>query len=472
MDKYRNLLHTLQCQEERKNSAGSGDDIAKTTEEAKVDTKIYLENKSLKCTPELERLSLLEYGTHRVTRREFAFNMAQIAGVVLLGELGMNSCKSPKTSEIGKKDSIIKSGEESDMQFPLFEVSGTPFEIGLGIGKRFAEDIKKGFEKRSKWWKELKEFAMADSSLYETFLSAAKKHTPSVIEELKGWAEGSGIPFEDLFILNLKAEYGALKDEADRKKQTPVAGCSTIVIKDNKRLILAHNEDGDAAYLEHMFLLRVSPKEGHSFFCASYPGILPGNAPWINDAGIIMTTNFIYSKEVKPGVGRYFLDRLSMEKGTLNEVLDVCKHPERAYSFHHVIVSTKERKAISLEVTPQKFAEKQIEGIYIHTNHLIDPELSSEAQDLQYVAKSSMTRWNVLSKWRASFNNPSPVTEESIMSVLSSHEGKPYSPCRHPEGEIQGATLLTALFNIDKPSFRIYKNQPCLNKYADYPFRF
>jgi hypothetical protein len=292
-----------------------------------------------------------------------------------------------------------------------------------------------------------------------------------VYEELRGWADGSGFPLRDLMILNLKAEYGAMLDEARKKEAKPPPGCSTIVLKDGKRIIIAHNEDGDAGYLEHMFMLKVRPESGVSFLCASYPGILPGNAPWVNDRGVVMTTNFIYTKEVKLGVGRYFLDRLSMEAKTLEDALKICRHPERAYAFHHVIGSVPDSRVVSLEVTPSLEALTEIDGIFIHTNHLIAPSLVKEAQDEEYVSTSSRTRWDVLSKWKEELpKDVSEVTEEQIIGALMSHEGKPYSPCRHPEGDIGGATLLTALFNLEEKTMRVYKLQPCNNKINDYDF--
>lgn len=462
-----------------------------------MDSKIDSKNKSLKRSPGLEGLYLLECrdtiltltpeeagAASTVSRRQFNLTSVKVLGGALVG-FALPACKKkkehepepaeepepePETQTEAETLSTYLAGTETS--FPIFEIKGKPYEIGAAIGKTFAENIRKGFEKRGKWWKALKDFADSQpQSLYDTFEAAARKYTPSVYEELRGWADGSGVPLRDLMILNLKAEYLALKDEADKKAGEAPPGCSTIVLNDGKRIIIVHNEDGNDAYLDNMFMLKVHPESGTSFLCASYPGILPGNAPWVNDKGLIMTTNFIYTKEVKQGVGRYFLDRLSMEAGTLQDCLKVCKHPERAYAFHHVIGSVKDHKVVSLEVTPSLYEEVEIKGLFIHTNHLIIPTLSKEAQDQLYVGSSSMTRWNTLNKWKKTLpEDPVEITEEAIMKALSSHKGKPYSPCRHPEGNTRGATLLTAFFNVESETMRVYKHQPCNNKFNDYDF--
>ena len=77
----------------------------------------------------------------------------------------------------------------------------------------------------------------------------------------------------------------------------------------------------------------------------------------------------------------------------------------------------------------------------------------------------------MLSKWKESLPEKlSGITSEQIIQALTSHEGKPYSPCRHPEGNIGGATLLTALFSFQDETMRVYKLQPCNNKINDYDF--
>ncbi len=478
MEQHRHLLHPLQRAQTGKNAVGSRNDPASSTKEATVDSKDHVENKSFQRPTKLEGLPLLEYGNRGIGRREFAVGaLRMFAGTAML--LSFPSCKKVKktpTAGVDSPQSVAARGETyfapRTNSFPMFEVRGKPYEIGLQIGRRFATNIKKGFELRAAWWKDLKQFATSDPSRYEIFLAAAKKYAPAVIEELRGWADGSGIPFADLVILNLKAEYQALKDEADQKVGPTASGCSTIVSKNGNRVVLAHNEDGDAAYLEHMFLLRVRTESGREFLCASYPGILPGNAPWANDAGIIMTTNFIYSKKVKLGVGRYFLDRLAMEAPSLKEALKICRHPERAYAFHHVIISVPEGRAVSLEVTADRDVVSEITGLFIHTNHLITPQLAGETQDLQYVTRSSLTRWNVLEKWKGSLRDIATVGRDDILRALSSHEGKPYSPCRHPEGDITGATLLMAYFEVARGekevAMDVYRNQPCLGRFTTY----
>jgi predicted choloylglycine hydrolase len=402
-----------------------------------------------------------------LTRRDFAKGSLGLWGSTFVG------CATPgrKTPQKPPPEAgpVERYQPATDRALPLYEIrAGSHYALGRAVGRRFAAQIRGGFEDRAEWFRELKAFADArPRNIYDTFLAAARKHAPHIVEELRGWADGCGLPFRDLMILNLKAEYAALRDqEKPTKKPEPHPGCSTLVAAGARRFVIVHNEDGHKAYAERMFMLRMHPPGGKpKVLCASYPGVLPGNAPWINDVGVIMTTNFIYSRDVRLGVGRYFLDRLAMEARTPEEALRICSHPDRAYAFHHVIGSTSDGRVVSLEVTPTKLSQVEIKGLYIHTNHLIHDKLAGEAQDPEYVSTSSGTRLGALRAWKAALNKePSALTAADLVTGLSSHEGKPYSPCRHPEGEVHGATLLTAVFESSGKGVRVYKNQPCLGK--------
>ena len=61
--------------------------------------------------------------------------------------------------------------------FPTIEVSGSNYDIGLAIGKRFATQIKTGLKRREAWFFGLRNFVEQDpSSRYQVFVDAAKKY--------------------------------------------------------------------------------------------------------------------------------------------------------------------------------------------------------------------------------------------------------------------------------------------------------
>lgn len=357
-----------------------------------------------------------------------------------------------------------------DKAFAVLDVSGSPEQIGLAIGENFGREIKLGLERRKNWFKKLKNYALGQGKTnFEAMLKAASTYTPKAVEEVHGWAKGSGIPFEDLFIINCKSELEAFIEE-----KSECAGCSTVVLKDRNRLIVAHNEDGHPAYDDLMFVIRVKPENGANFIAFTYPSVIEGNAPALNKHGLVYTTNYIGCREVKPRIPRYFLDRMVLEAKTIDEALKITQHPERSYAYHHIIASLKEKKAFSIEATPSKYEVKEINGLFLHTNHLILETMKNSPQFDKYIKLSSVPRLESLTKSLGSIKDISSITPETIIAALSSHENKPYSVCRHPEGDINGSTLGTALFTASdskktqKFTMRLYKNNPCKHKYEKY----
>ncbi len=358
----------------------------------------------------------------------------------------------------------------SPTSFPFLRASGSHHDIGRAIGTHFGPSIRKAMERRAEWYGKLREWAAGEGKTQiKAMMAAAERHTPAVVEELKGWAAGSGIDYFDLFVYNAKSEIEAFIDS-----RCGCAGCSTVVVKDEDRLLVFHNEDGHMAYEDLMFVVRLEPTNGTASVGFAYPGVMEGNAPWINEHGVVMTTNYIPGVKVVPGIPRYFLDRTAMGAKSAEEALLVVSHPERAYAYHHVVASLVEKRAFSVEATPEKLVVKEINGLFFHTNHLVWDELKDEPQFEKYMKISSHPRYESLKKDLAG----KPLCEldhATVMKALTSHEGRPYSVCRHPEGEATGATLGSAFFEAppgppkkDGFTMVLRKNQPCLGNITEY----
>ncbi|MBW1811555.1 MAG: hypothetical protein JRJ87_25435 [Deltaproteobacteria bacterium] len=355
---------------------------------------------------------------------------------------------------------------EFEHGFPYLDVAGTPYEIGKAIGKRFGLNILQGLERRKDWYFEIRSFMQQDlANRFEPFLAAGRRYFPEIVEELRGLADGSKVDFKDLMALNLKAELSAMM--AAKKEETP--GCSTLSLADGKRLLIAHNEDGHRAYSDLMFLVRVSQPGKPTFLCLTYPGILCGNGPAMNSAGLIVTTNYISGLSVRPGVPRYFVSRAVLDAGNLKQAVEIVTHPERAFSFHFNIGSKSEQKILSVETSVEKSETYEVRGLYLHTNHLLLESMQATPQDKAYVETSSMSRYRVLTKLVDEQNNQlKNTTGEDLTKMLTAHENSPYSPCRHPTAEVAGTTLASTVFDVLAGSLRLYRGNPCKNRYSQY----
>jgi predicted choloylglycine hydrolase len=326
--------------------------------------------------------------------------------------------------------------------FDFLEIKGSYPQIGYQIGRYFGDNIKKVIKRRSNWHNNLLEILRTKHGRQksEEYLSLTKKHFPHLLEEIRGMADGAGLHFEAIWSICIKSELSALDEEP--------MGCSTIFYPD--KLWLFHNEDGHVTYADLMFVLKVQNPSGVNYISLVYPGTLTGNGPSLNSKGIIQTTNYIGSTKSSIGIPRYILGRAVLEAKNLKEAKDIICMAPRAYPYHHNIGSFLEKKYISLETTPEAWQTEVPEEIYFHTNHLLFEKTGKyESEDLEYKQASSMSRYEVIQKGIQQLQK-TDFAPEDFMNILASHSNKPYSPCRHPQGDVKGQTLGSAFFDFQK----------------------
>jgi predicted choloylglycine hydrolase len=386
------------------------------------------------------------------TRREFlGYSLAAAAGVVLLPYQG---CGPRATTRKGVLD-IPERG------YPFIEVKGSHREIGRQIGSAMKKHIVSHLALSEQYSNSVDFLEGEGRDIVKKMLDHAWVNFPRLVEELEGMAESLDVPFMSLFAFNCKSEIDLLKEPP---------GCSTIALRDHKhdRVTLVHNEDGNDLNIGRMFVVRVTPPSGVRFIVFVYPGLLPGNGPGINKHGIVQTTNYIQPRQVIDGIPRYFIGRAILEAKNLDEAVALATMKPRAFSYHHNLVSLLEnRRILSVETAAyphHKHDVLDVHGLYVHTNHFLhdgmveEDETKTRLYDVPY--ESSITRMNVLSRAIATKGPPSNV--EEIMKLLTLHEGRPYSPCRHPEGDVYGATLGTAVFDMpSRHAVTLYHGNPC-----------
>lgn len=351
--------------------------------------------------------------------------------------------------------------------FDYLEVEGSYYEIGFQTGRLFRKNIREVIRRREKWHHRL--MSIYDTREGKVFADElhrlTHKHFPWILDEIEGMAAGAGLDFKAVWVMCIKSEIDAW--------QEPNPGCSTICVKDDKHFWLYHNEDGHAAYGDLMFMVRVTPPSGVTYLSMVYPGIITGNGPTMNDRGIIQTTNYIGSVHPEVGIPRYIIGRAVLEAKTLEEAVQVATTEPRAHPFHHNLAGIEEDRYLSVETIPGKHQVKEPKGVYFHTNHLVFEQTRDYPyRHKQYTNSSSLSRYEVLEEKLRDVKS-SDLKPEDPVRILASHERAPYSPCRHPRGDVKGLTLGSAFFDIRKGRFRLYRGNPCqglrYGYFHDYP---
>ncbi|MFX1593114.1 MAG: C45 family autoproteolytic acyltransferase/hydrolase, partial [Promethearchaeota archaeon] len=241
---------------------------------------------------------------------------------------------------------------------PVLRVSGTNYEIGFQVGQHFKERIKNALDnfpifKVNKSWDE------KNPERLEKVKQISEKFFPQYMEELRGYAEGAGIKFHDIFIHN----YSHMP-RADN--------CSTGIFKFKNKTLIAHNEDASPSLGENAYFLFEKLKNGPSFLAYSYPGILPGRAFGFNSNGIFFCCNALPDPTKSVGLSRIFFERNIFEQKTIkSSLLAAQRYTPRSGGASYNIVSSKKNTAVNLETTGNASYRTDIVDRFFHTNHYI-----------------------------------------------------------------------------------------------------
>ncbi len=338
----------------------------------------------------------------------------------------------------------------------IITAGGDPFAMGQAIGAAVAGAVRdrvlghREFRAMTALW--------AGTSYLGQLEAAARQAYPRLVREIEGMAEGAGVDFATLFLWNCRGDLYASKDTAaaGAEARAGAGGCTTVMIPGDAAggvpagapLVIAHNEDGAAEFADCRFWLRASPDEGRSFESYLYPGMLPGHAFAVNDAGLVQTINNIRVHDLKPGVPRHIIARAVLDCADLDAAVAVLRRGDRASGFHHALARVGDHRVLSVEAPASACQVRDIERPCVHANHLIAPELGDLPQE---ITKSSAFRQDKASALLAAGKSASP---EEILFYRGADAGRSILMRPGADTDDFGYTLATGVFEIDAEKLR------------------
>ena len=265
-------------------------------------------------------------------------------------------------------------------------------------------------------------------------------------------AEGAGLPFAELFRLNLTE----LHIFAEK--------CTTLVFPlrtaKGKRIFIAHNEDWDPKRND-IFLLRAR-LPGVSCVTVSYDGYLPGLSSGVNSFGLVHALNFLKPRDLKPGLPRIFVTRHVVTARSFADALGWIRRADRA--FGQAIHLAQVGRYLGIELTARHAVVREPALPTVHTNHYLAEELVPEAT---YPSRSS---WDRLSVARGLLeglrNNGGPEftraeARRAGRRILSDRSGDPFAIWREGNNPADpGATVATVFLATDSDAVEIFRKRP------------
>jgi isopenicillin-N N-acyltransferase like protein len=256
-----------------------------------------------------------------------------------------------------------------------------------------------------------------------------QRHSPGLLEELHGWAEGSGIPFEEVFTLNAIAEM----------PRAPEVYCSSVGFADTPEgVIIAKTNDGGSSP-EDDAVADITPPTGHRVLVVTWPGTTWAYAG-LNDAGVALGGSTLFSGSFNPdGIPSNSLPRIALEQaGTALEAAAVMADtPFMCHPFAYSIGDAEgDLIAVEQDVDRQVIRRQERRAVFT-ANFFASAALEARNRPVDdYMAtvlQNSRDRFANLARLTETL----PHTRASLERILRDHT-QPGAICQHPEGNAAG----------------------------------
>jgi len=349
--------------------------------------------------------------------------------------------------------------------FRVVEASGSYYEIGFKVGERckdltesMMEDVKIRMKAVGLTW----DRAVSNARKHLPF---AEEFDPEYVEWIRGYAEGSGFKFEDLFAYFCQESSGGL--------------CTDIAVNNevtsDGSVFSAHTEDWYPIDEKHLVLIRGKP-EGEPAFLAMTLGGLQIDCG-LSSAGISVTQNLLPQRDVRIGVPKEFVARKILASKTIGEAIRAALPEKRGSSYNNNLCDSS-GEIYSLEGSATDFCALYAhEGYIVHTNHYLSQKMAKyEAAFKKTKDKSPGAAANSIIRYNRALRllkrGLGKVTVASLKKILSDHVNYPNSICRHVDESVppmeQCKTIFSIIIDVTHLKVLICHGNPCVVEYKEY----
>ncbi|KAK3605406.1 hypothetical protein CHS0354_036316 [Potamilus streckersoni] len=363
-------------------------------------------------------------------------------------------------------------------RLPVLFTSGTYYEVGHNVGTFFQKWIHKYFNS-SLIPSRLLPFYNTHKGreIFAEYLKASESSFPQYVTELRGMSDGSGMPFEQLFLMNLAKEtYFLDVIEAEDNPEQHIHGCSSVYVNTPDLKILALNEDVDVFSTPYFYIISahiIDPGvqkgtvtcEEEQFTSLSCPDSLPGYGFGFNKYGLAYTINATVPMKAcvgSPPAG--LITRGLLSASSVDEMVRISRNEGYGASdgFNANIASLNHKEMWSLEVGPGKF-ESPLKLTTIHEQ--VDPDkpchyfhfnsyyhLDDVEQNFNLPSSNARTK--------RAHEMPPPRTLKDVKAILGDTQNNIYPIYRSRQPPDTAVTLCTVMYDVLKKTAEVYFDNP------------
>jgi isopenicillin-N N-acyltransferase-like protein len=291
------------------------------------------------------------------------------------------------------------------------------------------------------------------------YLPFAQERYPQYVEEMMGIAEGSGLSFDDVVVMNAM--------EAVTTDALHLSKCTSLAVNEQRtadgHVLIAHNEDWLPEDEADVYIVHATPNDEPPFIAMSYGGLLPNVG--FNAEGIAQCCDSVYPTDSRIGIPRVVVSRAVLAARTPGDAIRCAISPHRAAGYNHLIVH-EGGEMYNVEVSAKQFAMLYgLDGYVIHTNFYQDPLM----QSIEYEPDELVgTRVRYFRSLRLLLNTELH-TVKTLQGIQRDHINFPNSICNHAEYDLdpldREKTINAMVIDLTARAMHIAWGNPCVNVY-------
>ena len=357
-------------------------------------------------------------------------------------------------------------GQLHENPLPLVRVKGTHLEIGRQIGEDRREQVLHSIQNARSLlesaYKDLQldwEGAKIQASKYIPF---AQERYPQYVDEIQGIAEGAGVQFDDISVVNAM--------EAVTMDALHLTKCTSMAVNEQRtadeHVLVAHNEDWLPEDEADVYLVHATPIDEPPFLAMTYGGLLPNIG--FNSAGIAQCCDSVYAEDSRIGIPRVIVSRAVLGAQTLGDAIRNMLISHRAAGYNHMLVH-ESGEIYNVEVSAKRFAILYgDDGYAIHTNFLLDPKMQAIEDEPDELINARVRYYRALRLLKSTPKH----TVKTLEAILSDHINFPNSICNHAEYDLdpldREKTVNSIVIDLTTRAMHIAWGNPCVNTYHTY----
>ena len=238
------------------------------------------------------------------------------------------------------------------MMFKEVTLTGTPYERGMQYGTACKEEIALSMRSYEALFQRRRNMSWQQARvLSRQYLPSIRELDESYIDEMQGIADGAGVSFEDILVINSRTEllYCELPVEAEAPQECTAFSLIAPATADDT-VIAGQNWDYALLQRKAVVIVRI-PGEGDRPTLLFFPeaGMIGGKG--CNNAGLSLTLNALRSKEYGIGLPVHIRMRRILECTTLNKAYEVAVKGEIPAPAN-LIITHKDGLALGVELSP------------------------------------------------------------------------------------------------------------------------